>query len=167
MMNYWHQSYILSLWTQEKRGSARRGLYRERSKGDEIATTPIELFRPTHYQWDQGYFQQEIYRRVSAGLAENQCLSESWSKILEKLAFYDYIRNNLAKERLFRAGSMDNEDGIAVGWLGHPVFRDKEGRGFFVRRMPTFFETFLVVLVDGGGIVRADVSFLRFTLVVI
>ncbi|KAJ9565934.1 hypothetical protein OSB04_001900 [Centaurea solstitialis] len=36
------------------------------------ATTPIELFGPTRYQWDQGYFQQEIYRRVSAGLAENQ-----------------------------------------------------------------------------------------------
>jgi hypothetical protein len=26
---------------------------------------PIELFGPTRYQWDQGYFQQEIYRRVS------------------------------------------------------------------------------------------------------
>jgi len=30
------------------------------------ATTPIELFGPTRYQWDQGYFQQEIYRRVGA-----------------------------------------------------------------------------------------------------
>ncbi|KAJ9536088.1 LOW QUALITY PROTEIN: hypothetical protein OSB04_un000744, partial [Centaurea solstitialis] len=91
------------------------------------ATTPIELFGPTRYQWDQGYFQQEIYRRVSAGLAENQ-------------------------RGLFRAGSMDNGDGIAVGWLGHPIFRDKEGRELFVRRMPTFFETFPVVLVDGDGI---------------
>ncbi|KAG4914279.1 hypothetical protein JHK87_051836 [Glycine soja] len=44
------------------------------------ATTPIELFGPTRYQWDQGYFQQEIYRRVGAGLAENQSLSEAWSK---------------------------------------------------------------------------------------
>ena len=25
------------------------------------ATTPIELFGPARYQWDQGYFQQEIY----------------------------------------------------------------------------------------------------------
>ncbi|CAN4123555.1 unnamed protein product [Withania somnifera] len=88
-----------------------------------------------------GYFQQEIYRRVSAGLAENQSLSE--------------------KGGLFRAGSMDNGDGIAVGWLGHPIFRDKEGRELFVRRMPTFFETFPVVLVDGDGIVRADVPFRR------
>ncbi|KAJ1681059.1 hypothetical protein LUZ63_023718 [Rhynchospora breviuscula] len=61
------------------------------------ATTPIELFGPTRYQWDQGYFQQEIYRRVSAGLAENLSLSEAWSKIPEKLAFYDYIGNNPAK----------------------------------------------------------------------
>ncbi|KAF4371305.1 hypothetical protein F8388_023465 [Cannabis sativa] len=33
----------------------------------------------------------------------------------EKLAFYDYIDNNSAKGGLFRAGSMDNGDGIAVG----------------------------------------------------
>ncbi|RZC44451.1 hypothetical protein C5167_037401 [Papaver somniferum] len=102
------------------------------------ATTPIELFSPTRYQWDQGYFQQEIYRRVSAGLAENQ-----------------------TKGGLFRAGSMDIGDGIAVGWLGHPIFRDKEGHELFVRRMPAFFETFPVVLVDGDGIVRADVPFRR------
>ncbi|BAF26336.1 Os10g0356500 [Oryza sativa Japonica Group] len=125
------------------------------------ATTPIELFGPTRYQWDQGYFQQEIYRRVSDGLAENLSLSEAWSKIPEKLAFYDYIGNNPAKGGLFRAGSMDNGDGIAVGWLGHPIFRDKEGRELFVRRMPTFFETFPVVLVDEEGIVRADVPFRR------
>ncbi|GJW23026.1 photosystem II CP47 chlorophyll apoprotein [Tanacetum coccineum] len=125
------------------------------------ATTPIELFGPTRYEWDQGYFQQEIYRRVSTGLAENQSLSEAWSKIPEKLAFYDYIGNNPAKGGLFRAGSMDNGDGIAVGWLGHHVFRDKEGSELFVHRMPTFFETFPVVLVDGDGIVRADVPFRR------
>ncbi|PHT98324.1 Photosystem II CP47 reaction center protein [Capsicum chinense] len=76
------------------------------------ATTPIELFGPTHYQWDQGYFQQKIYRRVSAGLAENQSLSEAWSKILEKLAFYDYISNNPAKEGLFRAVVLLDGDGI-------------------------------------------------------
>ncbi|RZB80320.1 Photosystem II CP47 reaction center protein [Glycine soja] len=83
-------------------------------------------------------------------------LSEAWSKIPKKLTFYDYIGNNPAKGGLFRAGSMDNGDGIAVGWLGHPVFRDKEGHELFVRGMPTFFETFPVVLVDGDGIVRAE-----------
>ncbi|CAN6459335.1 unnamed protein product [Victoria cruziana] len=125
------------------------------------ATTPIELFGPTRYQWDQGYFQQEIYRRVNAGLAENLSLSESCSKIPDKLAFYDYIGNNLMKGGLLRAGSMNNGDGIAIGWLGHPVFKDKEGHEFFVRRMPIFFETFLIVLVDGDGIVRANVPFRR------
>ncbi|KAK4850724.1 hypothetical protein QYF36_009271 [Acer negundo] len=122
-------------------------------------TTPIKLFGPTRYQWDQGYFQQEIYRRVNAELAENQSLSKAWSKIPEKLTFYDCIGNNPAKGGLFRAGSMDNRDGITVGWLGHSIFKDKEGRELFVRRMPTFFETFPVVLVDGDGIVRANVPF--------
>jgi photosystem II CP47 chlorophyll apoprotein len=28
------------------------------------ATTPIELFGPTRYQWDLGFFQQEIDQRV-------------------------------------------------------------------------------------------------------
>jgi len=56
---------------------------------------------------------------------------------------------------------MDNGDGIGVGWLGHPIFRGKEGRELFVRRMSTFYETFLVVLMDGDGIVRADVPFRR------
>jgi photosystem II CP47 chlorophyll apoprotein len=37
---------------------------------------------------------------------------------------------------------MDNGDGIAVGWLGHPIFRDKEGRELFVRRIPTFLKHF-------------------------
>ncbi|CAN4106382.1 unnamed protein product [Withania somnifera] len=37
---------------------------------------------------------------------------------------------------------MDNGDGIAVGWLGHPIFRDKEGHELFVRRMPTFLKHF-------------------------
>ncbi|KAL5569717.1 hypothetical protein UlMin_026292, partial [Ulmus minor] len=112
------------------------------------ATTPIELFGPTRYQWDQGYFQQEIYRRVDVELAENQSLSEAWSKIPEKLAFM--ITSAIILQK-----------GDSVGWLGHPIFRDKEGRELFVCRMPTFFETFPIVLVDGDGIVRVDVPFRR------
>jgi photosystem II CP47 chlorophyll apoprotein len=69
-------------------------------------TTPVELFGPTRYQWDQGYFQQEIDRRVHAGLAKNLSLSEAWSKIPEKITFYDYIGNNPAKGGLFRVGAM-------------------------------------------------------------
>jgi len=87
-----------------------------------------------------GNFQQEIYRRVGAGQAENQSLSEAWSKIPEKLAYYDYMGNDPAKGGLFKAGSTDNRDGIIVGWLRYPVFCDREGRNFFVRCMPTFLK---------------------------
>ena len=125
------------------------------------SSTPIELFGPTRYQWDKNYFQLEIQRRVQSSLANGASLSEAWNKIPEKLAFYDYIGNNPAKGGLFRAGSMNSGDGIALGWLGHAVFTDKEGRELVVRRMPTFFETFPVLLVDEDGIVRADIPFRR------
>ena len=125
------------------------------------AATPIELFGPTRYQWDQGFFQQEIQKRVQTSLAGGASLSDAWSKIPEKLAFYDYIGNNPAKGGLFRTGAMNSGDGIAVGWLGHSVFKDSEGRELFVRRMPTFFETFPVLLIDKDGVVRADVPFRR------
>jgi len=125
------------------------------------ATTPIELFGPTRYQWDQGYFQQEIDKRVQASVAEGQSPSAAWSQIPEKLAFYDYIGNNPAKGGLFRVGPMNNGDGIAQAWLGHPVFKDGDGRELTVRRLPNFFETFPVILTDVDGIVRADIPFRR------
>jgi len=125
------------------------------------AATPIELFGPTRYQWDQGFFQQEIEKRVQSSIASGSSVSDAWSQIPEKLAFYDYIGNNPAKGGLFRSGAMNSGDGIAVGWLGHAVFKDQEGRELYVRRMPTFFETFPVLLLDKDGIVRADVPFRR------
>jgi photosystem II CP47 chlorophyll apoprotein len=125
------------------------------------AATPIELFGPTRYQWDQGYFQTEIQRRVDANIAAGDTASEAWSKIPERLAFYDYIGNSPAKGGLFRVGPMVNGDGIPEYWLGHPVFTDAEGRELSVRRMPNFFETFPVVLTDSEGIVRADIPFRR------
>ena len=125
------------------------------------ATTPIELFGPTRYQWDQGYFQQEIQRRVETDLANGKSLSEAWSAIPEKLAFYDYVGNSPAKGGLFRTGSMNSGDGIAQEWLGHAVFTDGEGRELFVRRIPNFFENFPVVLSDADGVVRADIPFRR------
>ena len=125
------------------------------------AATPIELFGPTRYQWDSGYFQQEIERQVEASVSEGLSESQAWSRIPDKLAFYDYIGNNPAKGGLFRAGPMNKGDGIAEAWLGHPIFRDKEGRELTVRRMPAFFETFPVILVDKDGIIRADIPFRR------
>jgi photosystem II CP47 chlorophyll apoprotein len=125
------------------------------------AATPIELFGPTRYQWDSSYFQQEINRRVESSLAEGKSLSEAWSAIPEKLAFYDYVGNSPAKGGLFRTGPMNNGDGLAQQWLGHAVFTDREGRELFVRRIPNFFENFPTVLTDKTGVVRADIPFRR------
>ena len=125
------------------------------------AATPIELFGPTRYQWDSSYFQQEIARRVDADVAAGKSLSDAWSAIPEKLAFYDYIGNNPAKGGLFRVGPMNDGDGLAQGWDGHAVFKDADGRALSVRRMPNFFETFPVILTDNDGVVRADIPFRR------
>nr|YP_009589769.1 photosystem II CP47 chlorophyll apoprotein [Selaginella sanguinolenta]QBL76350.1 photosystem II CP47 chlorophyll apoprotein [Selaginella sanguinolenta] len=121
------------------------------------ATTPIEPFGPTRYQWDQGFSQQEIDRRVRSSRAGNLGLPEAWSKIPEKSASHDHIGNNPAKGGSSRAGATDSGDGIAVGRSGHAVSRDKEGHEPFARRMPTPPETPPVVPVDEEGIVRADV----------
>lgn len=125
------------------------------------AATPIELFGPTRYQWDSSYFQQEIDRRVQSSIRFGASEAQAWEQIPEKLAFYDYIGNNPAKGGLFRTGQMNKGDGIAQGWLGHPVFTDSEGRELTVRRMPNFFETFPVILTDKDGVVRADIPFRR------
>ena len=125
------------------------------------ATTPIELFGPTRYQWDSGYFQQEIQRRVQTGMESGQTEEAAWQAIPDRLAFYDYVGNSPAKGGLFRTGAMNKGDGIVQGWQGHPVFKDAEGRVLSVRRLPNFFESFPVILTDSEGIVRADVPFRR------
>ncbi len=125
------------------------------------ATTPVELWGPTRFQWDKGYFKHEIDRCVQASLAEGNSLSQAWSAIPEKLAFYDYTGNNPAKGGLFRVGRMVDGDGVAQRWLGHPVFTDNEGRELTIRRMPSFFENFPVIFVDNEGVVRADIPFRR------
>jgi photosystem II CP47 chlorophyll apoprotein len=125
------------------------------------ATTPIELFGPTRYQWDSGYFQQEIQRRVQTGMESGQTEAAAWQAIPDRLAFYDYVGNSPAKGGLFRTGAMNKGDGIVQGWQGHPVFKDAEGRVLSVRRLPNFFESFPVILTDSEGIVRADVPFRR------
>ncbi|MGD1918431.1 MAG: photosystem II chlorophyll-binding protein CP47, partial [Pleurocapsa sp.] len=125
------------------------------------ATTPVELWGPTRFQWDKVYYQQEISRRVENSLAAGDSLSQAWSRIPEKLAFYDYIGNNPAKGGLFRYGRMGDGDGLPQTWLGHPIFHDGEGRELTVRRMNSFFETFPTVLTDEDNIVRADIPFRR------
>jgi photosystem II CP47 chlorophyll apoprotein len=125
------------------------------------ATTPIELFGPTRYQWDSGYFQQEIQRRVQGSIEDGKTEVQAWQAIPDRLAFYDYVGNSPAKGGLFRTGAMNKGDGIVQGWQGHPVFKDAEGRVLSVRRLPNFFESFPVILTDSEGVVRADVPFRR------
>lgn len=125
------------------------------------ATTPIEFFGPTRYQWDSGYFQLAIERNVQLSLAEGKSLAVAWQTIPYRLAFFDYLGNNPAKGGLFRNGPMNNGDGIALGWSGHAAFLAGDGSNLFVRRMPSFFETFPVLLVDSQGTVRADIPFRR------
>jgi photosystem II CP47 chlorophyll apoprotein len=125
------------------------------------AATPIELFGPTRYQWDAAYFKEEIQRRAQSAIASGIDASQAYARIPEKLAFYDYVGNSPAKGGLFRVGPMNTGDGIARGWIGHPIFKDGDGRILEVRRLPNFFETFPVVLTDKDGIVRADIPFRR------
>merc|ERR1712100_166817 len=51
------------------------------------AATPIELYGPTRYQWDQGFFQQEIEKRIQVRVEQGNNLNLSWTQIPEKLAF--------------------------------------------------------------------------------
>ena len=48
---------------------------------------------------------------------------------------------------------MNCEDGIAIGWLGHALFETGTGQRLFPRRMPSFFESFPVVLLDDLSVV--------------
>jgi photosystem II CP47 chlorophyll apoprotein len=125
------------------------------------AATPIELFGPTRYQWDGSYFKQEMVRRVQTDVANGKSVAEAWGAIPEKLAFYDYVGNSPAKGGLFRTGAMNSGDGIARQWQGHPIFKDSTGEELFVRRLPNFFETFPVLLVDASGEIKADIPFRR------
>ncbi len=125
------------------------------------ATTPVELFGPTRYQWDSGYFKTEINRRVQESMNEGASKAEAYAAIPEQLAFYDYVGNSPAKGGLFRVGAMVNGDGVPSGWQGHIAFTDNDGTDLEVRRIPNFFENFPVILEDQDGNVKADIPFRR------
>ncbi|KAI7746987.1 hypothetical protein M8C21_016295, partial [Ambrosia artemisiifolia] len=57
----------------------------------------------------------------------NKKYIEELCKSPQKIAFYDYIENNLAKRGLFKMGSIHKGEEIAVGWLGHHIFIDNKG----------------------------------------
>ena len=125
-------------------------------------TTPVQCFGPTRYAWDLG-----LYLSASESLVQRSCSSrpaeciDGWREVPSGLVFYDYLGHNPAKGGLFRSGAMNSGDGIAIGWLGHALFETGTGQRLFPRRMPSFFESFPVILLDDLGVVRADQPFRR------
>jgi len=115
------------------------------------STSVHELYGPSRYHWDNAYFALDIERRSSLG---------SWSLVPDKLCLYDYIGCQPSKAGLFREGPMLRGDGVVQNWLGHPSF-SMGTVSVSVRRMPAFFETFPLILIDQTGTVRADIAFRR------
>ena len=83
------------------------------------STAPVEAFGPTRYMWDLG-----LYNEATETIVKTE---GEWSKVPDKLAYYDYLGHNPAKGGLFRTGPMVFGDGIVIGWLGHPEFRLGDG----------------------------------------
>ena len=82
-------------------------------------TSPIELFDPTRYKWDNGVFLLEAERRMK----NNEI--NSWSQIPDKLLLYDYLGTNPSKGGLFRSGAQIKGDGVVDSWTGHSNFESK------------------------------------------
>ena len=118
----------------------------------------LELFGPSRYQWDNGYFSLDIERRVKS--VNTIFLNKAWEQVPDKLVLYDYIGCNPSKGGLFRSGPILKGDGVVQNWLGHASF-EIGTLSLAIRRMPAFFETFPVILIDQGGTVRADIPFRR------
>jgi len=124
-------------------------------------TQPVELNGPTRYHWDNAYFNQEIETQVQLSRYQNTLSSQaSYDEVPDKLYLYDYLGSNPAKGGLFRAGPITKGDGIIENWVGQPDFQIGSIK-LQVRRAPSFFETFPVLLVDKGGSLRADIAFRR------
>merc|ERR1712146_823997 len=110
------------------------------------------------YHWDNAYFSLDIERRVKS--LDSVFLNKAWEEVPDKLVLYDYIGCNPSKGGLFRSGPMLKGDGFIRSYLGHTNF-ELGTLPLSVRRMPAFFETFPVLLVDQGGSLRADIPFRR------
>ena len=119
------------------------------------SSTAAELFGPARFAWDSAVFCQEL---LSRSARQKQA---AWQSTQDQLLLADYAGSNPAKGGLFRSGPIFRGDGIAQAWLGHVDFVDPSGGILLVRRIPAFFETFPVVLVDEAGEVRADLAFRR------
>jgi len=113
------------------------------------SSSPNELFGPSRFAWDSSVFFQELLSRSAR---------QNWQSSPDQLLLSDYMGSNPAKGGLFRSGPALKSDGIVQNWLGHLEFFDPAGNVLLVRRMPAFFETFPVILVDEAGEVRAALS---------
>ena len=121
-------------------------------------SSPIELLGTSRYTWDNSYFALEIGSRVKTSLPV--FLARSWDQVPDKLILYDYIGCNPAKGGLFRTGGLLKGAGIVQNWIGHSNF-EIGTLSLTVRRMPAFFETFPVLLIDQAGTLRSDIPFRR------
>jgi photosystem II CP47 chlorophyll apoprotein len=122
---------------------------------------PVELLGTSRYHWDNGYFYNDLSRRVFSSSDDLFIrLERSFDLVPDKLVVYDYIGSNPSKGGLFRSGPILKGDGLIQNWLGNPVF-ELGSLALSVRRMPSFFETFPVVLLDYSGSIRADIPFRR------
>eukprot|EP00440_Ansanella_granifera_P001397 gb/GFBE01001505.1/.p1 GENE.gb/GFBE01001505.1/~~gb/GFBE01001505.1/.p1 ORF type:complete len:524 (+),score=-103.92 gb/GFBE01001505.1/:1-1572(+) len=126
------------------------------------AVCPQDLFGPSRYHWDNAYFSLDIEARVKSvqPKALGTSLKNAWNIVPDKLVLYDYIGSNPSKGALFRSGPMLKGDGVVQNWLGHANF-SMGTLSLAVRRMPAFFETFPVILIDQTGTVRCDIAFRR------
>ena len=68
------------------------------------------------------------------------------------------MKNTKQHIELYKIGVQD--DGVTQNWLGHASF-EIGTLSLAIRRMPAFFETFPVILIDQGGTLRADIPFRR------
>ena len=121
-------------------------------------STSLELFGPSRYHWDNAYFSLDIEGRVKS--LNSIFLNKAWEQVPDKLMLYDYIGSNPSKGGLFRSGPILKADGLVQNWLGHASF-EIGTLSLGIRRMPAFFERFPVILIDGGGSLRADIAFRR------
>ena len=80
--------------------------------------------------------------------------------LVKMFSIESVLSSSIAKGGLFRSGPLIKGDGIIENWTGHPEF-SIENINLSVRRIPSFFETFPVLLIDKGGSLRADIAFRR------
>lgn len=120
-----------------------------------------QLFGPARFGWDSAVFCQELASRAGSAGSLRATAVSFWQSSPDQLLLSDYAGSDPAKGGLFRSGPALKSDGLAQNWLGRVDFLGPGGTGLVVRRLPAFFETFPVLLVDEAGEVRADVAFRR------